>query len=366
MRTVALLLLVTSCAPPPPVAEPKPTELQVPEEHATDLPLQMYARADGTWDTEVDYALGDGYPATLTITPSSTVYVIPGCSTPQGTATWSRLSNVQGSAATVALSTGAISVTLNSEGTVTAVLEGEASGVNCNGMTSLPLRHALTIRVRGVTGFVVDQLHQRWPGCEQKVVIPADVSAWLPVAHPLDANGARFPAANAPRPVAMTLRSTGGLARGMDSWNFTASAGHVELSLETTKPVQGLSSLNVVGPDALIEVEAKLFLRKAASKGFVSEVITDGASYQLWYPEQDNLVDLSVSNVRTTTGPLCMPLPGAWLRANSATPDQCGPAEGEQYGSGLPVAKIQRLGECRLEVTMPNTSHRWATSFTTR
>lgn len=361
MRTLALALVVVSCAP-----QPKPTELQVPEEHATELTLQMYARADGTWDTELDYALGDGYPAALTIIPSPSVYVIPGCSVPQGTATWSKLSNVQGTAATLSVDSGAISVALNTEGTVTAVLEGEASGLDCNSATTLPLKHSLTIRVRRVTGFAVDQLHQRWPGCEEKVVLPAGVSAWLPVAHPLDANGQRFAAANAPSPVAMTLRSTAALARGMERWNLVASAGHVELSLDTTRPVQGLASFEVVSADALTGVDAKLFLRKAAAKGSVSEELVEGASYELWYPEQDNLVDLQVTSASSTEGMLCMPIPGEWLSASSSTPGQCSPAGGEQYGAGLPVAKIQSLGECRLEVTIPRTTHRWATSFSTR
>ncbi|MDP1830255.1 MAG: hypothetical protein Q8L48_43725 [Archangium sp.] len=337
----------------------------IPVGHAANLPLQMYVGIDGVWDTEVDYALGDGYPASLTITPPNEIYVIQGCSTPRGTTAWTTLANVQGTAATLSLRSGVLSVSLNTEGTVTAVLEGEATGISCNGVTTLPLHHTLTIRVRRITGFVVDQVHQRWPGCEAGVVLPEGVALWLPVAHPLDASGNRFEAANAPKPVAMTLKSTGELARTMQSWELTASAGHVDLSLDTTRPVRGLASFEVVGAEALTRVEAKLFLRKAAWKGYVSEEITEGASYQLWFPEQDNLVDLQVTSALSSAGKLCMPIPGRWLTATSSTP-HCGPAGGEQYGGGLPVAEIQSLGECRLEVTMPNTSHRWAASFTTR
>lgn len=368
MRFFALALVLISCAPPLPSPEPtpRPTELVIPAEQATDLPLQMYFRTNGEFETSIDYALGDGYPTSLTITPSSSVYVIQGCSVPKGTATWTGISNLQGSGATLSLANGALSVTLLSEGTITATLEGQATGINCNGTTSLALRHALTLRVRRVTGFVVDQLHQRWPGCEQHVVIPAGVQAWIPQAHPLDTNGQRFEAANAPKPVAITLRSTGELSRAAESWELTASAGHVELSFDTTKPVDGLEFFEVVNADALTQVDGRLVLRKAAAKGSVIESLTDGESYLLWYPEQDNLVDLQVDDATTSAGKLCMPIPVAWLSATSATPARCGPTGGEQYGAGLPVAKILSLGECKLEVTIPNTSHRWATSFTTR
>ena len=366
MRTLILAVALISCAPPPVPPEPKPTELILPVEHATDVPLQMYVRTNGEWDTSITYALGDDHPTSLTITPSPEVYVIQGCSVPKGTATWSRLSNLQGGGASLSLANGVLSVTLLFEGTVTALLEGQATGIDCNGVTSLPLQHTLTIRVARISSFVVDQLHQRWPGCEQSVVIPAGVEAWIPQAHPLDASGQRFEAANAPKPAAITLRSTGGLSRTAESWELTAEAGHVELGFDTDKPVAGLKSFEVVGPEALTRVDAQLFLRKAAAKGSVSEQLTDGESYLLWYPEQENLVDLQVNDATTTAGKLCMPIPVEWLAAISSTPAQCGPAGGEQYGGGLPVAKILSPGECRLEVTIPSTSHRWATSFTTR
>ena len=364
MRTTLLALLFVSCVPQP--SEPKPTELQLPAEHATDVPLTTYVRADGTWDTEIDYALGDGYPTSLTITPPSSVYVIQGCSKPQGTATWGRISTIEGSGATVALESGVVSVTLVAEGTMNEALAGSASDLDCSGVTTLPLEQRLTIRVRRVSGFLVDQLHQGWPGCEQQVVLPAGVEAWIPVAHPLDANGQRFKAANAPRPVAITIESTGALTRGSESWKLTGAPGHVTLRLHTDKPVQGLEGFDVVGPDTLTEVDAKLVLRKAAAKGSVVEELTDGASYLLWYPEQENLVDLAVNAATSTAGQLCMPIPSAWVAASSSTPAQCGPTSGELYGGGLPVAKIQSLGECKLEVTIPNTSHRLATAFSTR
>jgi hypothetical protein len=366
MRFLSLALVLISCAPPLAPSDPKPTELILPAEHASDLPLQMYVRANGEWETTIDYAIGDGYPTELTITPPSSVYVIQGCSGPQGAAAWTALSNIQGSGATLALRDGVISVTLLGEGTITVTLEGQATGMDCNSATSLSLLHTLTLRVRRISGFVVDQLHQRWPGCEQSVVIPAGVEAWIPQAHPLDSSGQRFEAANAPKPVAITLRSTGGLSRTAESWELTAEAGHVELSLDTTRSVAGLKSFEVVGPEALTRVDAQLFLRKAAAKGSVTEPLTDGESYLLWYPEQDNLVDLQVNDATTTAGKLCLPIPRAWLTATSSTPGQCGPAGGELYGGGVPVAKISSLGECRLEVTIPDTSHRWATSFTTR
>jgi hypothetical protein len=365
MRILALALVLSSCAPPAP-PEPKSTELVIPVEHTSDLPLQMYARANGEWETTLDYALGDGYPTELTLTPPSSVYVIQGCSAPQGTATWTGLSGVQGGGASLAFRGGVVSVILLGEGTVTATLEGQVTGIDCNSVTTLSLRHTITLRVRRISGFVVDQLHQRWPGCEQSVVIPAGVEAWIPQAHPLDSNGQRFEAANAPKPVAITLRSNGGLAHEAQSFELTAEAGHVELSFDTSKPVAGLTSFEVVGPDALTRVDAKLVLRKAAAKGSVTEDLTDGQSYLLWYPEQENLVDLQVNDAVTSLGKLCMPIPGAWLSASSSTPGQCGPASGEMYGGGVPVAKISSLGECRLEVTIPQTSHRWATSFTTR
>lgn len=372
--------LVTACAPPPkdPItpAPEKPTpalvELGVPSRQLAKAELDIYAWLDAgvaTMETDLSYALGDGYPEALTLTPGQTVYVVNGCTLTIGTASWSNLTAVQGTAATLTLAANALSIDLREEGVVTAVLEGQLTGVSCmvegNSVTSLPLRQAVTMRVRRVASFVVESLHQTRIGCEQKVVLPSAGTLWLPTVHPVDSAGERFEATNAEVPVAMTLRSTGGLSR-VGEYALEATQGHVDVSLDTTKPVQGLKDFEVVDPEALTTVQAALFLRKATAKGSVTEEIAEGGSHQLYFPDRENLVELQVEQAATHLGTLCATLPASWLSAVSTTPGQCVPASGEQFGSGLPVVAILGLGRCEVEVTIAHTPHRWAAAFTTR
>jgi hypothetical protein len=48
-------------------------------------------------------------------------------------------------------------------------------------VTSLTFRHELTLRVRRIGGFVVEQLHQRWPRCAQNVEGKAVASEGVPL-----------------------------------------------------------------------------------------------------------------------------------------------------------------------------------------
>ena len=335
----------------------------------TSLEVIAYGHVDATGVatdvTELSYALGADYPAEVVLVPKGGYAMGRNCALDFGTLTWSTLV-VEGTAVTASLEGGSLHLTLREEGDASLLLEGNVDQQHCSGNAVVPLHQRINVHVHRVAGFTVDTLHQYWVECETKVVLPADAPLWVPVAHAMDAEGRQFEPANAPSPVQLTLRSSGALSPAPNAWEFTAAPGHVTISLETALPVQGLSSFEVVGPDALTEVQAALYLRKAASKGSVSEALEDGGSYRLFFPGQDNAVTARVETARTAGGRLCANVPAAWFSAVSSTPEQCGspPVSDEPFGD-VAVAAVRALGECRLEVTIPETAQRWAARFTT-
>ena len=381
---VVLFVALTGCGVPPvamPVPEPVPqpvADLVVPAELAAQGAVSIYAQLDGgaaVFASEQSYVLGDGYPSQVTLAPTGLVYVAAaGCSyAVPPTAHWYTLSEVTGDAATLVLDGGTLTVSLQHEGTVTALLEGELIGARCEvgGVTrgTYPLRHRLTLRVHRVASFVVEHTHQLWPGCNgATLVAPAGIELSFPRVHPVDVAGVELRAANAPRPVALRLRSPADSLVGTDTgWRFTAEKGKVEVVVDTTLPVRGLQAFELVAPSSLSSLEASLQLTRTASKGSVSLPIEDGKSYRVFFPDEPNTVDVKVGAVVTALGPLCAPVPAAWFAATTSTPGQCvTPVRGMAASSAwTPVASIVSAGECRVEVTVPGTAHRWAASFST-
>jgi hypothetical protein len=103
-------------------------------------------------------------------------------------------------------------------------------------------------------------------------------------------------------------------------------------------------------------------------KGDISELIAEGMSYEIFFPELRNEVGIQADSAMTDRGKLCANVPGAWFSSTSATPAQCSTsAEGPEAfpESFVSVAAVGSPGECRLEVTIPGTSHRWTTKFST-
>ncbi|MDC3959969.1 hypothetical protein [Polyangium jinanense] len=375
-----LALVACADSPAPDSADPSPGPgapvhtLTLPARYASSSDVDAYAElANGqaNEETELIYGLGDGYPREVTLVPQDGYVLSSDCQMHPGPVVWKSITDVQGTAATVELVGGALAVELREEGTVTVLLEGEITGQHCPSgdgsiATALPLQHRLVLHVKRVVGFVVEQFHQQLAGCWDTMVLPSGAPLWAPTARPLDATGKPFSAINAPVPVALTLQSNGDLAPGPGATYLTAGPGSVTVSVDTTLPVQGMHAFQVVGPDALTSVDASFYLRKAALKGNVSEPIEEGASYELFLPEQSNGVDLHVDAAMTTHGKLCEHVPGAWFASASSTPTQCEANVGvvEPYASStIPVAAIGDAGECRLSVTIPGTTHRWTTRF---
>ncbi|MDP3571780.1 MAG: hypothetical protein Q8S42_14215 [Archangium sp.] len=376
MRTYGLVACLTlaACGAPLPPVPPGPVEpeLVFPAEYAASTEVIAYAEFDAGQAselTEVTYALGDEYPRDVVLQPTGGYAMGAGCRFDYGSLTWTSLVSVEGTAATVSLEAGRLHVGLVAEGTVSVLLSGAVDTQSCtalagSALTTVPLQHRLTLRVHRAVSVLVDQLHQRWPECETQVVLPANSALWVPRAHLVNAAGQQFSAANAPTPLEVTLRSKGTLT--LSGREVMAAPGQVSISVNTSLPVRGLSSFEVVGPETVNSVQAELFLRKAASKGNVSEPLVDDRSYLLWNPEEFNSVDVRVSAVQTSQGRLCAPVPAEWFQAVSSTPAQCAPlSEGERSGADVPVAKVLSAGECRVEITMPGTSQRWTTRFTT-
>src|SRR5690606_6470727 len=189
-----------------------------------------------------------------------------------------------------------------------------------------------------------------------------------PTAQPLDAADQPFTALNAPTPVSITLRSDAALTQVSEDGALWAETGEVSVVVDTTLPVRGLESVTLVGPDTLTAVERARYLRKAAAKGSIVEPIEDGSSYRLFFLDEVNKVDVQVDSAMTTHGRLCAGVPAVWFASSSATPERCeaGPGSFEKLSfAAIPIATILDVGECRLEVTIPGTSHAWTTHFTT-
>lgn len=386
MRTLALFvagIVLTACGagPGPTIGDPPPEapglahELKLPAQHASSQEVTVYAELDGdlaTELTELSYALADGYPSQVTLSAKDGFVVTQGCSIRLGAVVWKSLAEVQGSAAKLELDAGTLAIELREEGDVSALLEGEITEQHCTSedgkvVTSIQLEHRVVLHVRPIAGFVVEQFHQQLGDCQDSVVLPSGAPLWAPTASPLDAAEQRFEAANAPAPVAITLRADGALTQLADG-HLSAEAGTVAVSLDTPLPVHGLRSFEVVGPEALTSVQAALYLRKAAAKGNISERIEEGMSYKLFFPEQSNEVEIEVDSAMTSRGELCANIPADWFSATSSTPEQCiASAEGSESDatSFVSVAAVRSPGECALEVTIPGTSQRWTTKFST-
>lgn len=372
-------IVLTACgsgpSEPPPGTPGQDHELILPAQLASSQDLIVYADLDGDHAAglnELDYGLADGFPTQVTLSAESGYVLGEGCQIRLGAVIWKSITEVQGTAATLSLDKGALAVDLLEEGEVSALLEGEITDLHCTfgdgpAVTSIPLKHRIALHVHRVAGYEVEQFHQRLTDCWDSVILPSGAPLWAPTASPLDTAGQRFEAANAPAPVAITLQSDGHLTQG-DAGKLSATAGTVSISLDTTLPVRGLSSFAVVDADALTSVEAALHLRKAAAKGSVSERIEEGMSYAIFFPDQSNEVGIQVEAATTAGGKLCANVPGAWFSATSATPEQCAASAvgtDDEYGNFTSVAAVRSPGECGLEVTIPGTSHRWTTKFST-
>jgi hypothetical protein len=329
LKTALLTVLLPACgvtATPGPSLRPQdlppdaalPAEVEVLPQLASSTKVSIYAQllqpGVASYSSELSFALGDGYPAQITVTPTDAVYVVSrGCRLDTlPTAVWTSLVRTDGDAAGLALAGGVLTVDLKKEGAVTAVLEGELQGLHCTidgaEVTSLPLHHELTLHVERVSGFFVQHLAQIWPGCDgPTMVLPEGLDFELPQVHPLNGAGGRFHAENAPAPVRATLRSAGGLVSENHQWHLTSGAGQVTVTLDSPLPVTGVQTFEVVRPGSLSSLTAAVYLTVTASKGVTSRQITDGETYPVFFPTQPNTVDIKVDAAATEKGAALYP-----------------------------------------------------------
>lgn len=337
---------------------------------AAEHSLLVYAEleaGEARLTSELALGLAAGYPARLTVAADDGFVISPGCALRPGAVVWDAIAGVEGTAAEARLVDGALVLTAVGEGTAAVTLVGEIADQACDDAGPagpIRLRHEVVVRVRRVAGFVVETFHQHADGCTDAVVLPADAALWAPTARPVDPQGEAFAAINAPVPVTLTLRSDGALAAG-EAGMFSAGVGEVTVLADTELPVAGLRAFTVVGPDALVDVDAALYLQRTAAKGTASEQIVDGGEYRLFFPEERNTVDVRVAAATTTRGPLCAGVPGGWFAATSETPTRCAAIAGEAELDGqVSVAEIRGFGECRVAVTIPGAAvAAWSTWF---
>lgn len=336
MRASAPLMLVTVLSACGLLGEPSDApvsghQLTLPIRYASSHELTIYHRVQPDLPigvTELSYGLFDGYPQNVTIAAKG-MALTPECKARLGSVVWSKLVDVKGTAARLSLSAGRIEVELLSEGSVSAILEGDITEQECAPpdkpvMSSIKLFHRVVLQVDRVAGFFVDQPNQQLNDCQDQLVLPSRVPLRAPVAHPVNAAGRRFDPRNAPSAAAIVLRSTGAWTAA-DPGELMAEPGMVSVSVETQLPVQGLRSFRIVGPESLTSAPATLYLERALAKGSVRERIQEGTSYKLLFPEQRNSVTVEVSPAMTAFGRLCANLPGTWFAATSSTPEQCAP-----------------------------------------
>ncbi|APR79858.1 Hypothetical protein A7982_05205 [Minicystis rosea] len=391
MRTLAsfawfaLGIALTACGTAPREPEPQPEpEPEVPSsDHTLTIPASFassreviaYAKLDqgsAIELTELDYGLHESFPTHITLSSKGGYVLAKECETRFTTMVWKSITEVKGDAAEIHLDQGSLSVDLREEGDVSVLVEGEIVDQACSlgdgpVVTTIPLRHRITLHVHRVAGFVVEQFQQVARSCWDSLVLPSGAPLWAPTAKPRDAEGQRFDAANAPVPVTLTMRSKGMLSPWGGQY-FMAEAGTVSVSADTTLPVSGLASFEVVGPETLTSVDATLHLHRTAAKGSVSNPIEEGMTYQLFYPDMSNGVAVHVDAAMTDRGKLCENVPSSWFSSTSATPSQCetGKNSEDALPEGFPwVASIRAAGECRLEVTIPGTNQKWTTKFST-
>lgn len=316
-------------------------------------------------ESTVTYGLAEGYPTELELSPSRVVFP-RGCGFGgNATATWSSLRVISGDAAGLSVSAGKVRVSLVKEGVVVAELGGSMDWLNpaegsgaCQGVSSLELRHRVTIRVMAVTGF---RLKSFGPlgSCGPRPVIPAQVPLLLPRVQGLASNGEAFFPANADP--AATLIVTGAVLPTNDS-SPSFGPGPVTISVDSTLPVDGLRTFEVVDHTQVTDVQGKLVLYAMAAKGVVPLPIVEGADLRL-FTEEGNFVALQVESTTTTLGRLCAPPPAEWFLTDSSTPSVCTtPARGSPY-TGIPLVSLNRQGECRFETRVPGGPLRWSSAF---
>ncbi|MDP1823698.1 MAG: hypothetical protein Q8L48_10660 [Archangium sp.] len=358
--TVVLVLVVSGCTPPP----SGPTAIAWPKKTETSTEVLVYPVYDmgmAAGRTELTYAFGDDYPSEVELVPGSGT----ACRSELAPLTWTGIASTEGTAATATLVDGKLKLSLVEEGVVTLFLDGTIAQ-SCDGQPQVPLRHRLILTVQRIASFEVSHLGQVDDGCDT-LVLPSGDKLRPPRVSALNAAGLPFLPSNASSPVELKLTSDSTVTLS-GSW-FTASPGHVTISLDTGIPVSGLESFDVVGPDSITEMTVELLVRKAISSStFDFEPLVNGQTYrlpQLIPDATNNSVDVRPVRVVTRKGLLCAYAPPSWFDAVSSTPGVCPrDSSGEVASTRVPVLKIVDRGECRFKATVVQSTQQWSGNIT--
>lgn len=300
----------------------------------------------------VSFALGSGFPDEPVLTFPQVLGTLTN-TTPLRTR-WTQLT-VEGDALTAQLSAeGDVQTRLLREGAARLVLGGVGQPEDeREPPADVPLTLSVDVTVRHVASYVVRSFSQVLGGCPTRAVFPAN-GVWLPVAIPRDGTGREFTVANASSPLPLELISTGPLG-ALSGQVLEIAAGHVDVRAQTSAPVDGLKSFEVIDSEDLTQATVTAHVVRAAAKGSISEPVTTGASYRLFFPEQPNTVELRVSDAQSRLGAVCGVVPAAWFLPVSETPSVC---EAKPGG-----AVLRGVGECRLTLQAPGVAPGWSARF---
>ncbi len=373
MRTLLAVVLISSCQSPTHVEVDGGSSHTWPARTEAAPQISIYGEVNNakvaTQALVFALALGDAYPQVVTVRPSKPTYLIQGCSRATwGEARWSAITGLRGDAARLSIVDGALQVEIDRAGDMAFALEGEVTGVECTvgaeTLTQVSLRNDVVLHVSAVSGFVVSHFAQDDAECADRVLLATSRSHQPPRITALDSHGRAFKPLNAPEPVAMTLRSDQPLFVG--DTEVQLPRGKTSIELDTTLPVRGLRVLEAVDSSSVTQATLKLQLMRATLKGATPADLTDGATFPIWHPEENNYVAVNYERITTTRGVLCSPPGEDWFEATSETPSTCA-VDDLSYDklASYAVAKVLAAGECRLQVGIVGTQLTWPARFTT-
>lgn len=311
--------------------------------------------AELSFSGSVSYALGPGYPTTITQTMREGRWT--SCGSLRG---HYLARSVEGSSDAVRArldAAGELVLTLHAEGSATLILKGEyevpADGPECGFAPSsrVPVTDVMVVYARRPT-----QLAMQLPDCYDAPILRVATNVRVvPSFGLVDANGELFQPRNASpqRPATLTVRS----AEPMEPVQLTAADGVAGTLSLMTPAAEGVFELRApFGPATVVEVVGPE--RVTASSEFGIELktwaaITSGDTVDLHWAEAIQV--LTFDEMASGTK-LCSGLDDAWFTLESDTPEVCSvepkPADSADHRL-TDAAVVYASGACKLKLTAP-------------